>query len=71
MTLWIGRSGNGFADPVTICGTPAVTDIDSIRLADLLGDGVAEVLWSTASGVCRQSGKMFFFDFTSRTPSDR
>ena len=47
VTVWINRSGNDWSDPVTIHGTPPVTDVDAVRLADVFGSGVAGVLWST------------------------
>ena len=61
--LWINQSGNGWSDPIEIKGTPAVSDLDSVRLVDLLGSGINGVLWSADS---RQSGRdsMYFLDFT-------
>jgi hypothetical protein len=46
VTLWINRSGNRWSDPITIHGTPPVSDLDAVRLVDLLGTGVGGVLWS-------------------------
>ena len=44
-------------------GTPPVSDLDSIRLADLLGNGVAGILWSKIwTGV--SPSNYFFLDFT-------
>lgn len=61
--LWINQSGNGWSDPIEIKGTPSVSDMDAVRLVDLLGTGIAGVLWSAdISGLSRQS--MFFLDFT-------
>ena len=63
VTLWINQSGNAWSDPVTIEGTPPVSDLDSIRLTDLLGGGICGVLWSAdATGTSRP--RMFFLDFT-------
>lgn len=63
ITLWINRSGNAWSDPITILGTPPVTDMDSVRLADMLGSGVSGVLWSSdAGGLSHET--MFFLDFT-------
>jgi hypothetical protein len=63
VTLWINQSGNGWSDPIVIKGTPRVSDMDAVRLADVLGTGVSGVLWSAdASGLSRQH--MFFLDFT-------
>jgi RHS repeat-associated protein len=61
--LWINQSGNGWSDPIEIQGTPPVTDMDAVRLADVLGTGVSGVLWSAdVNGLSRQN--MFFLDFT-------
>jgi glycosyltransferase TcdB-like subunit of Tc toxin len=63
VTLWINQSGNGWSDPITILGTPPVSDIDAVRLVDVLGSGISGVLWSRdANGVSR--GHLFFLDFT-------
>ena len=51
--LWINQSGNRWSDPIEIDGTPPVTDMDAVRLVDLLGTGISGVLWSaeaTAAG---------------------
>ena len=61
--LWINQSGNGWSDPIEIKGTLPVSDMDAVRLVDMLGTGVAGLLWSAdAGGLSRQS--MFFLDFT-------
>ena len=63
VTLWINQSGNGWSEPIVISGTPPVSDMDAVRLADMLGSGVSGVLWSADfGGLSRQS--MFFLDFT-------
>jgi RHS repeat-associated protein len=63
VTLWINQSGNGWAPPVTIEGTPPVADTDSVRLVDLMGNGIAGLLWSkNANGTGRPNA--FFLDFT-------
>ena len=63
ITLWINQGGNGWSSPVIIEGTPPVFDVDSVRLADLLGNGVGGVLWSkNSNGVSRSN--FFFLDFT-------
>lgn len=60
--LWINQSGNSWSEPIVIRGTPSVTDIDAVRLVDLLGNGIAGVLWSAdANGRTQQ---MSFLDFT-------
>ena len=63
VTLWINQCGNAWSDPITISGTPPVSDFDSVSLADVLGNGIAGVLWSRdANGVSREN--MFFLDFS-------
>jgi hypothetical protein len=63
VTLWINQSGNRWSDPITILGTPPVSDMDAVRLADMLGTGINGVLWSAdAGGLSRE--RMFFLDFT-------
>jgi hypothetical protein len=41
VTLWINQSGNGWSDPIVVKGTPPVSDMDAVRLTDLLGNGVS------------------------------
>jgi len=64
--LWINQSGNSWSDPpIEIPGTPPVTDMDSVRLVDLLGTGVAGVLWSSDAAINgSKRPHMFFLDFT-------
>jgi RHS repeat-associated protein len=66
VTLCINRSGNGFGEPIEIRGTPRVSDVDSVRLADVLGTGVGGVLWSKDADGLSQTN-MFFLDFTGGT----
>jgi hypothetical protein len=63
VTLWVNIAGNQWSEPIRIDGTPLVTDADSIRFADMLGNGVAGVLWSRdfSSGT---RDRLFFLDFT-------
>jgi RHS repeat-associated protein len=63
VTLWINQSGNSWSDPIEICGTPSVTDLDSVRLVDLLGTGVSGLMWSADTSVGRRA-RMYFLDFT-------
>ena len=54
VTLWINQSGNRWSDPITILGTPPVSDMDAVRLVDMLGSGISGVLWSRdANGLSR------------------
>jgi RHS repeat-associated protein len=46
MTFWINQGGNGWSAPLTIDNTPPLTDIDAVRLADMLGTGMSGVLWT-------------------------
>jgi hypothetical protein len=63
VTLWINQSGNGWSDPIEIKGTPSVSDIDAVRLSDMLGNGISGVLWSEQINA-RPRPSMFFLDFT-------
>jgi RHS repeat-associated protein len=46
LTFWINQGGEGWSKPVTINSTPLLTDVDAVRLADMLGTGMAGVLWT-------------------------
>ena len=63
VTLWVNRSGNGFGDPVIVDGTPPMNDLVTVRLVDLLGTGVAGVLWSFDPAALADA-EMFFLDLT-------
>ena len=66
VTLWMNQSGGGWSDPIEIDGTPPVTDVDAVRLVDVLGSGIRGVLWSRdLSGSARANA--FFLDFTGGT----
>ena len=63
VTLWINQSGNRWSDPIEITGTPPVSDMDAVRLMDVLGSGISGVLWSRdANGFSRDH--LYFLDFT-------
>src|SRR5262249_32546131 len=66
VTLWINQSGNAWSDPIVIRGTPPVSDIDAVRIVNLLGTGVAGVLWS-ADATDLSRADTFFLDFTGGT----
>jgi RHS repeat-associated protein len=53
--LYINQSGNRWSDAIVIEGTPPVTDMDAVRLADMLGSGVGGILWSMDAGTARDS----------------
>ncbi|MBN1595252.1 VCBS repeat-containing protein [candidate division FCPU426 bacterium] len=63
VTLWINQSGNAWSEPIVIAGTPAVTEMDAVRLVDLLGTGVAGILWSR-NAQTTPVDTMHFLDFT-------
>jgi RHS repeat-associated protein len=58
VTVWINQAGNGFADPVTVRGTPQAAGA-SLRLADMYGTGTAGVLWTYDLGSVRGSAYKF------------
>jgi RHS repeat-associated protein len=62
-TLWINQSGNSWSEPILIPGTPRVSNMDAIRLADVLGTGVSGVLW-TSDATSASGHHMYFLDFT-------
>lgn len=61
--LWINQSGNSWSEPIEIKGTPSVSDLDAVRLMDLLGTGIVGVLWSSDAGDLSRNS-MYFLDFT-------
>jgi RHS repeat-associated protein len=63
LTLWINQSGNAWSKPIEITGTPPVSDMDAVRLADMLGAGVSGVLWSKDVYISQRE-HYFFLDFT-------
>jgi RHS repeat-associated protein len=63
ITVWINQGGNNWSQPLTISGTPSVSDMDAVRLADMAGGGVSGVLWSQdAGGPWRE--RMYFLNLT-------
>jgi hypothetical protein len=63
VTVWLKRAGTGWSQPIPIHGTPPVTDMDAVRLVDLLGTGVSGVLW-TADATDSGRANMHFLDLT-------
>ena len=51
IVLWINQGGNGWSDPIEIDGTPGFTNQDDVRLVDVLGTGVAGILWRSRSEI--------------------
>ncbi|MBI3969613.1 MAG: VCBS repeat-containing protein [Chloroflexi bacterium] len=66
VTLWLNQSGNRWSDPIEIQGTPPVSNGDAVALVDLLGTGVAGVLWSADANRLARAN-MAFLDFTGGT----
>ena len=60
VTVWINQSGNGFAAPITIRGTPQVDARTAVRPADFDGIGVSGLLWSGIGA----AAKWAFLDLT-------
>ncbi len=65
ITLWINQSGNCWSDPIEIIGTPGVSDMDAVRLVDLLGTGVSGILWSSDAPFPSRD-HYFFLDLTGK-----
>jgi RHS repeat-associated protein len=61
--LWINQSGNGWSEPIEIKGTPSVTDVDAVRLVDVLGTGLGGILWSSDAN-SRTRNNLYFLDLT-------
>lgn len=43
---WINQSGNAWSEEHVIEGTPAVSDMDAVRITDMKGAGTAGILWT-------------------------
>jgi RHS repeat-associated protein len=65
VTIWINRSGNSWSEPITIDGTPLVSNSDLLRLIDLFGNGVPGLLFS-ATDTATPSGRpgSWYLEFT-------
>ncbi len=61
-TVWINRAGNSWSEPIDIPGIPVVTDMDAVRVVDLLGTGVGGVLFTAPPSGARE--RMFFLELT-------
>lgn len=61
--FWFNQSGNSWSDENIIYGTPPVTNLDSLQLADMFGTGTTGVLWSSDYQGAGRSNYMFL-DFT-------
>ena len=49
ITWYPNSCGNSFGSPIAIADLPAVTDLDSIDVVDLLGTGTGCLVWSSAA----------------------
>ncbi len=66
--LWINQSGNKWSEKISIKGTPSVVNTDAIRLVDILGTGVAGLLYTYNAGEGGLSNQQhYFLDFTAGT----
>ena len=45
--VWLNQAGNGFAEPQAIAPFPAVDDLASVDIVDLLGTGTASLVWTS------------------------
>ena len=64
--LWINQSGNAWSYPIEIRGTPPVSDVDAVRLTDVLGSGISGVLWTRDARLAGED-HYFFLDLTGGT----
>jgi RHS repeat-associated protein len=55
VTIWLNQSGNGWSDPIVIHGTPPISEIDAVRLVDMLGNGTEGLLWTYDFGTFSDS----------------
>ncbi|MEA2588449.1 MAG: hypothetical protein QOH66_1376, partial [Actinomycetota bacterium] len=61
--VWGNQAGNAWSEqPVTITGTPDMSDADAVRLTDLHGTGMGGLLWSRAAN--ESGAHLRFLDFT-------
>jgi RHS repeat-associated protein len=67
VTLWMNRGGDSWSEAIVIQGTPPLRDMRAIRLADMLGTGVAGILWSYDFTTNPNRERMYFLDFTHGT----
>ncbi|HEX2189995.1 MAG TPA: SpvB/TcaC N-terminal domain-containing protein [Longimicrobiaceae bacterium] len=49
LTVWFNQAGNRWSAPLRVPGFPALDDLSSVAVADLLGTGTACVVWSSSS----------------------
>jgi RHS repeat-associated protein len=66
LTLWLNQSGNGWSAPIEIAGTPGLSDASAVRVVDLLGTGVAGVLWTRDAQAVGRQQQYLFLDLTGK-----
>jgi RHS repeat-associated protein len=59
ITVWINQRGESWSEPVTVRGTPAITDFDAVRAADMDANGTSGILWTYDAGTQRESTYKF------------
>jgi RHS repeat-associated protein len=47
VSLWFNQSGNSWSDPYRLTNFPAVDNLSSVTVIDLLGNGTACLVWSS------------------------
>lgn len=62
VSLWINQNGNSWSEEISISGTPPIADANSLRLVDMLGQGVSGIFWSYPANGTRPA--IHFLDFT-------
>ena len=65
ITLWINQSGNRWSDPIEIIALPPVSNMDDVRLVDVMGTGVSGILWS-GNFQNNGRGRYSFLDLTGK-----
>lgn len=64
ITLWVNQNGNSWSEPIEIVGTPSITDVDSVQIVDINGEGVSGLLYGSAAyGAGFNS--LFYLDLTA------
>jgi RHS repeat-associated protein len=65
--VWFNQGGNRWsADPVVVTGTPSLTDPGAVRVADLLGNGTDQLVWSVDAGR-RGKQRLWLLELTGGT----
>jgi RHS repeat-associated protein len=67
ITWYPNSCGNSFGSPIAIADLPAITNLDSIDVVDLLGTGTGCLLWSSAA-LGRVDRPMRYVELTGGEP---